>query len=216
MEGNWIPYRKELGAVDKKRYCKKLVFCFVGSVLMGIGNGIAINCGLGADPITVFYGGVVHTMKISARWASNLTALLMIAITVFLDYHELGVGTVLSLFVVGGFMDVTIGLLKGFSWAFPYNYILMLVAFTILAAGAGAIIYVGVGKVAYDALLIAITKKSGHPYHHVRWAVDFFLLATGILMGGTLTVGTVVAFLILGKMITFFWRAYEKCRWITL
>ena len=216
MEGNWIPYRKELGAVDKKRYCKKLVFCFVGSVLMGIGNGIAINCGLGADPITVFYGGVVHTMKLSAGWASYLTALLMMAVTVFLDYHELGVGTVLSLFAVGGFMDVTIGLLKGFSWAFPYNYILMLAAFTILAAGAGAIIYAGVGKVAYDALLIAAAKKSRHPYHQVRWAVDFFLLAAGMLMGGTLTVGTVVAFLILGKMITFFWRAYEKCRWITL
>ncbi len=37
----------------------------------------------------------------------------MMAVTVFLDYHELGVGTVLSLFAVGGFMDVTIGLLKG-------------------------------------------------------------------------------------------------------
>ena len=54
MEGNWIPYRKGLGAVDKKRFFKKLVFCFAGSALMGIGNGIAINCGLGADPITVF------------------------------------------------------------------------------------------------------------------------------------------------------------------
>ena len=80
MEGNWIPYRKELGAVDKKRYCKKLVFCFVGSVLMGIGNGIAINCGLGADPITVFYGGIVHIMKISAGQTGNLTALLICCI----------------------------------------------------------------------------------------------------------------------------------------
>ncbi len=67
MERNWIPYRKGLGAVDKKQFFKKLLFCFAGA------------------------------------------ALLMMAITVFLDYRELG---------VGGFVDVTIGLLLGSATAF--------------------------------------------------------------------------------------------------
>lgn len=53
MEGNWIPSRKGFGAV---------------------------NWSLGADLITVFYGGIVHIMKISAGQASNLTVLLICCI----------------------------------------------------------------------------------------------------------------------------------------
>lgn len=62
---------------------KKFLICSGGAVLMGIGNGLAICSGLGADPITVFYGGMMHTFGVSAGWASNITALLMIAATFF-------------------------------------------------------------------------------------------------------------------------------------
>lgn len=116
----------------------------------------------------------------------------------------------LSVFITGTFTDRTVELLENQSLFFPWNYMMMLLAFTILAAGAGAIIYAKIGKVAYDALLIMISEKTKFQYHQVRWMIDFLLLICGMIMGGKLTIGTVTAFLILGKMITFFWEMYEK------
>lgn len=196
--------------MKKEIIVKKLIVFILGSFAVGIGNGICMSSGLGADPITVFYAGIARTFMVSTGTASSITAVLMIIGAAILDWRQLGIGTLLAPPIVSVGIDLTMGLIGRTSFPMPWNYLIMFAGFTVLAAGCGASIYAEIGKSSYDALILSAVTRTKLRYHQIRWGLDLLLLAVGMVLGGRLTVGTVIAYIVLGKMITFFVDLYKK------
>lgn len=196
--------------MKKEIVMKRLIVFVLGAFAMGIGNGICMSSGLGADPVTVFYAGLTHTFQVSTGTASSITAFLMIAGAAVLDWRQLGAGTLLAPPLVSVGIDLTMEIIGRTSFPVPWNYLIMLSGFVVLAAGCGATIYAEIGRSSYDALILSIVQKTKWVYHQIRWGLDLLLLVIGMALGGRLTVGTVIAYIVLGKMITFFVDLFTK------
>lgn len=195
------------GEIMKNILIRVLMLC-VGGILIGIAIAMCAKTGWGADPLTVFYDGLSKTMNITQGLASNYTSYAMILLVIFINYKQLGIGTLVVPFCTQFGIDYGLQLIPVMG---GLTAILMLAAgFILLALGVSITIEARMGKSAYDALIFSLSEKFHMQYHHIRWILDILLVVFGVTMKGNLTFATLVAVLIMGKMITFFNSIIEK------
>lgn len=180
-----------------------------GAFVLGLAIAVCAKTSFGADPITVFYEGLAKKMNISMGLASNITAFLMIIIVAFIERKQLGIGTLLTpIFTQFG---IEVGMrLPIHGLLLHQNILLFAFGLICIAFGISSNMSAQLGKSSYDALIVSFVNKKKLKYHTIRWGIDGILLVSGILMGGVLTIGTFIAILVLGRMISFFNQCYTE------
>lgn len=176
---------------------------------MGISIALCSKTGWGADPITVLYDGIAKSLHVTLGVASVIVAIGMVVITFILDRKQLGVGTLVSPFIIQMGIDIAFPLIKIPSNQM-INFLFFLLGLLGLSLGISMTICADVGKGSYDALLISLSNLFNKEYTIVRWVIDALLIGLGLCLRSSLTAGTVVAILLLGKCITFFNKQYKK------
>lgn len=198
---------KEIG--NKQNFALRIAVLLIGSFLMGISIALCSRTGWGADPITVLYDGISKSLHVSLGSASIIVALCMIILTFMLDKRQLGLGTLLSPFIIQLGIDLAYPLVYIPSNQF-ITFILFLLGLLGLSFGISMTICADIGKGSYDALLISLSNLFNKEYTIIRWGVDALLIGLGVCLNGSLTAGLLVAILCLGKCITFFNKQYKR------
>lgn len=181
---------------------RRFVFLVLGAALNGFAIGLCNQSGWGADAITVFYGGLSSTFAISVGLASTCTAIGMLILAGIVDWRQLGLGTLITPFFTQFGIDFAMGLIphqQGVITFFMFAGGLLL-----MAIGIAAMIEANLGKFSYDALILGLIEKTKKPFHMIRWTCDILLLVSGMILGGSVTIGTFIAIFVLGKLIPFF------------
>ena len=187
----------------------RLFIVIVGSILVGLGIAIAMTSGFGADPITVLWDGMNNVLPITIGQASMFLAISMLVVVFILDKKQINVGTLVNPFVVGIATDYFVGFnIK--SNNFIINIMLLLIGLFILGFGLALYASADFGRGSYEALVFAIVKKSKIKLVYIRYCFDFSFLILGVILGGNLSIGPVIAFLGLGYVIQAFMNIIEK------
>ena len=171
----------------------------IGSSLMGIGIGIAVYSTLGADALAVLCNGFAVTFSISLGTANMIIALLLLIPLLIFDRSQIGIGTILSPLLVGIFADLVLSNLM-FKFPFMINVLFMLIGLLGLAVGIAIYVSANLGKSTYDACIFFAQKRSGMAIGSLRSIIDFLVLVSGILMGGSASLGPIVAIFMIGPL----------------
>ena len=114
-----------------------------------------------------------------------------------------GLGTVSNVVVVGVAADVGL-------WLIPApdqlaGRIVMMVSAVVLNGLAGAI-YIGsqLGPGPRDGLMTGLAARTGRSLRLVRIGIELTVLVIGVLLGGTIGIGTVLYALAIGHLVQFF------------
>lgn len=197
------------------QYLMRCLILMLGAFVTGFAIGICNRSGLGADSITVFYDGFSKAAGISVGDASQWTAIIMILLAALVDWHQLGVGTILAPLMTKNGIELAMGVLSvqtGFS-----GVLYFILGITLIALGIAMMVTMNLGKSSYDALLLGLVHRMHQSYSVIRWIFDSLLLITGFLLGGSVSIGTFVAIWYLGKAIPYFknkiegTRTYKNC-----
>lgn len=185
-------------ASNLNRYC--LLLC--GGFMIGIGIALCNKAGWGADPIVTLYEGVAKTLQVSIDVATLLVACVIFLFVLFLDIKQVGLGTILLMIVTP--LGVRLGMqyLQVFDNKYA-NILFTVLGLTIIGINIAVTIVANVGKSCNDALMVALTHRYERPYHHFRWLLDGIFLVSGILLGGTITLGTILGVAFLGKLVSY-------------
>lgn len=192
------------------QYLIRCIILMFGAFVTGIAIGICNRSGLGADSITVFYDGVSKAASISVGDASQWTAIIMIFLAVLVDWHQLGVGTLLTPLMTKYGIELAMRVL---SLQTGFNGVLyFMLGITLIALGIAIMVTMNLGKSSYDALLLGLVHRMNQSYSVIRWTFDSLLLITGYLLGGSVTIGTFIAIWYLGKVIPYFRSKIEESK----
>jgi uncharacterized membrane protein YczE len=172
----------------------------IGLILYGVTASMLVLAGLGLDPWDVLHQGLSRTFGLGiGTWA------ILISLPVLVLWwplrQRLGVGTVANAILVGIVIDVML------SVAHPPHALWVrgtLVVSGVIGNGFATGLYVGaeLGPGARDGLSIGIAGR-GHSMRAVRTTVEATVLVTGILLGGTFGIGTVLYALAIGPITHF-------------
>ena len=174
-----------------------------GFVSSGISCSLYVSCGLGSDAFNVMTQGLSDTLGIQTGNAFYVIQGAMLLLVLVLR-REIGFGTLFGTFLIGLIMNLWSALLTPL----------------LAAAGVGVRLCCAAAAPVFTGLGISLVKKSGFgltpcdiltlifhswlprmQFRTVRMLYDGAMFLAGVLLGGTIGVGTVFSVLLTGPCI---------------
>src|SRR5690349_24574500 len=175
----------------------RLVQLYAGLVLYGISSSLLVLAGLGLDPWDVFHQGLSRTFGLAIGTWAILVGAAVLLLWVPLRQRP-GIGTVSNVVLVGLTMNVVLGHV-GAPHAMAARIACLVCGVFLNGVATGAYIGAGFGPGPRDGLMTGIAAR-GHSIRVVRTGIELTVLATGVLLGGTLGVGTVLYAVSIGPL----------------
>ena len=189
---------------DRKRALGTLC---VGFFFSGISCSIYASCHLGSDAFNVMNQGLSETLGIQAGNAFYIIQGAMFLLVLALGRRHIGVGTALGTFLIGFIMNLWSLLLTPLLEASGLAVRLCCTAAAPAFTGLGISLAKrsGMGLTPCDIVTLILHERfSRFQFRTVRMAYDGAMFLAGILLGGTIGVGTVLSVLLTGPCIQFF------------
>ena len=119
-----------------------------------------------------------------------------------IDKNQVGIGTLITPLLTKLGIDISQyikvaenGIIVG---------LFFIIGLILMAIGIAVIIRVDLGKGSNDALISGIASKLNRKYYEIRWILDGVYLIVGLYLGGSVTIGTLISIIALGKFIDYF------------
>ncbi len=196
-----------LGPVEQLRagrLGRRLPQLLAGLVLYGLSMAMLVRAGLGLDPWDVLHQGLSHYLPLSFGAVTIVVGAVVLLLWIPLRQKP-GLGTVSNVVVIGIAADLGL-------WLIPApdqlaSRIVMMISAVVLNGMAGAI-YIGsqLGPGPRDGLMTGLAARTGGSLRLVRVGIELTVLLIGVLLGGTVGVGTVLYALAIGPLVQFFLR----------
>jgi uncharacterized membrane protein YczE len=186
-----------LRPLPSDRRPRRVAQLFAGLCLYGLTAAMLVLAGLGLDPWDVLHQGLARTFGLGiGTWA------IFVSFAVLLAWWPLrqrpGFGTLANALVVGAVIDAVLALVHP-----PHQWwarvALLISAVVGNGIATGFYIGAGLGPGPRDGLSVGIAER-GHSMRVVRTTVEATVLITGILLGGTVGIGTVVYAVAIGPI----------------
>ena len=181
---------------------RRLAQLYAGLVLYGASMALQIRAALGLDPWDVFHQGLARHIGVSFGTATMVTGAGVLLLWIPLRQRP-GLGTVSNVFVIGLSVNAALSLLPT-----PHGLPLRLAALAsaIVLNGVAGGLYIGArfGPGPRDGLMTGLCRRTGRSVRLVRACIELTVLAVGLLMGGSVGIGTVAYALGIGPLVQFF------------
>lgn len=188
-------------SLAQPRMTVRLLRLLVGLSIYGIGIGLMNQSGLGVPPWDVLHQGLAkHLGGTIGLWS------ILVGLVVMIPWIPLrqpfGIGTILNALIIGTMIDLTIGRVPV---AGTLTTAWMFLLGGVLAIGVTSGLYIGanLGPGPRDGLMTGIAKR-GPSIRLVRSTLEVVVLITGIILGGTFGVGTIVFAFSIGPLVHYF------------
>lgn len=182
-------------------WTNRLTRCLTGLALFGAGIALILEAHLGAAPWDVFHQGVSRHTGISIGNVIVLTGLALLVVWIPLRQRP-GVGTLLNAVEIGVMVDLVEPLIPSTDLlAVRVGYLAL--GLSVIAVGSGLYIGSGLGAGPRDGIMMGL-KAKGHSVRVARTMIEVAVLGLGLLLGGTVGVGTVAFTFGIGPLVQVF------------
>lgn len=164
----------------------------MGFIIIAIGTNMTRYSQLGLNPWGTLHEGISIVTGISFGRVTQLTGVFVLFMSLFIKLYP-GIGTLLNMFFIGFFVDLidSMGIIPRVD--FISGKLIYLVLGMILF-NFGVYLYMSgrLGAGPRDGLMVGLVRLTGKPVSVIRPAMEFTVIAIGILLGGTFGIGTIV------------------------
>lgn len=180
----------------------RVVQLLMGLILYGFTMAMLVESALGLDPWDVFHQGLANHLPLSFGQVVIAVGAAVLLLWIPLKQWP-GLGTVLNVIVIGLAADFGLAVI-----ARPDDLWLRIALLIggIIGNGLAGALYIGaqLGTGPRDGLWMGLVRKSGLSVRLMRTSIEVTALALGIVLGGTVGVGTVLYALTIGPLVQFF------------
>lgn len=194
-----------------------LLTLFAGLTIAHLGVSLFVMTELGTDPFTIFVQGISRTAGLSIGTCHVIILICLMVLMLFKTKGYVKPGTVVCAFCGGWIIDFFIWVFRDIingSLAMPLRIITMAAGCIVLSFGMSVVIKSNSGTGPNDLIAMILTdklgQKKGISFKWVRIACDVFFTVIGVVLGGTVGVGTVAAIFLIGPAVQFFLPRTEK------
>lgn len=176
----------------------RLVRLYVGLIAFGVSLALMVRANLGLGPWDVLHQGIARHLGIQLGWVTIAVSAAVLLAWIPLAQRP-GLGTLSNLLVVGLSVNVALDVLQS-PGPLPLRVLTLAGGVALNAAATGLYIGADFGPGPRDGLMTGLAAR-GHSIRNVRTAIEVAVLGLGVLLGGSVGVGTVVYALGIGPLV---------------
>lgn len=180
------------------RLGRRLPQLYVGLVAYGVSLAMMVRGDLGLAPWDVLHSGLIRYVPITLGQAVVVMSFVVLLLWIPLR-EKPGLGTISNALVVGFSADAALALLDP-----PDSMALRigLMVGGVVLCGLASAMYIGaqLGRGPRDGLMTGLARRSGRSLRLVRTGIEVTVVVIGLLLGGTLGLGTVLYALAIGPL----------------
>ncbi len=193
--------------ITEDNFLVRFSMVLLGVFLISLGVYLFVNSRLGSDPFTVMIEGFANVTGLSIGGINMVMKITILVPLYFLTRDKFGPGTVVNAVFIGLFLEMLYFFLGSINPEFLPLRILMLLG-AIISIGSGIAIYVtaNLGEGALEFLMMFCKRRSNFSLRIVKVALDVTFGLVGILLGGTIGVGTVIGALSIGPVTQYMFK----------
>ncbi|UUX34910.1 hypothetical protein [Fundicoccus culcitae] len=177
-----------------------------GSIIMGIGIGLAISTGYGSDALSWLWQGITLYTPLTLNQANMLVAILFLIPPLLFDRSQLGIGSIIQPYVVGIITQTIVNSSLNLSG----NLLMLIVATIIVGIGAGIYSSVNLGKMPYDASIFLVSRKYNLSLAVVKSVSDAIIFIIAWVLNKQLIIGPIVSVFIIGNVLNYTYNFMQK------
>jgi uncharacterized membrane protein YczE len=180
------------------RLGRRLPQLYIGLLLYGVSLALMVRGDLGLAPWDVLHSGLIRHVPITLGQAVVLMSFVVLLLWIPLRESP-GLGTISNAIVVGLAADATLALLDRPD---AVALRLALMAGGVALCGLASAMYIGaqLGRGPRDGLMTGLARRTGRSLRLVRTGLEVAVVVIGLLLGGTLGLGTVLYALAIGPL----------------
>ena len=180
------------------RLGRRLPQLYLGLVAYGVSLGLMYRGDLGLAPWDVLHSGLTEHFPITIGQAVVIMSFVVLLFWIPLR-EKPGLGTISNALIVGFSADATLALLDRPD-AMALRIALMVGG--IVLCGLATAMYIGaqLGRGPRDGLMTGLARRTGLSLRLVRTGLEITVVIIGLLLGGTLGLGTVLYALAIGPL----------------
>ncbi|WP_059102745.1 YczE/YyaS/YitT family protein [Shouchella shacheensis] len=165
---------------------------FVGGIsLLAFGIAVMIRADLGGAPWDVLHIGLTLKFGLTVGTWSILAGIVVLGLSGLLLKRVPQLGAFLNMLLVGLFLDLFLFLVP-IPGTLMGQWFYLLLSFVIIGIGIGIYIAPQLGAGPRDSLMIGLQQKTGWSLRWVRSGMEAIVLLIGWLLGGPVSVGTLL------------------------
>jgi uncharacterized protein len=186
---------------------------FIGLLVMSFGIVLTIKADVGCAPWDVLHIGLYRKFGLTIGTWSIIVGIVILALSSLLVKQLPKLGAFLNMLFVGIFIDMYMMI--------PYlqtpatiagRFAMLLIGIVITGYGMGLYISAKVGAGPRDSLMLALMDLTGWKVQYIRIGMEGVVLLAGWLLGGPLSIGTLIFCVTIGSVAGI---ALPQCRKIT-
>ncbi|GLX52309.1 membrane protein [Streptomyces hygroscopicus subsp. hygroscopicus] len=179
---------------------------YVGLTLYGVSSALLVASGLGLEPWGVLHQGLARRTGLSIGEVAIIVGAAVLLLWIPLRLRP-GLGTVSNVFLIGLSLDATLALLPA-AHSLLARVPLMFAGILLNGVATGLYIAARFGPGPRDGLMTGLHQRTGRSIRLVRTVIEVSVVVTGVVLGGTIGVGTVLYALSIGPLAQFFLRVF--------
>ncbi|KGT72789.1 membrane protein, partial [Bradyrhizobium japonicum] len=191
-----------MGTKINRPLCVRYFMFMLGLAVMALGSCMAIQAHLGVAPWDVLNIGLTKTLGLTVGTWSQLIGLAVIILSYVLAKIKPGLPTALNVIFFGLFIDIFLWL--GFIPEPVYIYqriLLFLAGLFVMTIGIGMYISPRLGAGPRDSFMLALNERMGWSIQKVRMSIELTVMLLGGLLGGPVSIGTLLIAVFTGPLI---------------
>ena len=183
----------------RDRVARRLLQLYVGLLAYGLSMALMLRSELGNMPWDVLHEGLADASGLSIGLVTVVVGLAILLGWIPLRERP-GLGTISNVVVIGVAVDLGLALVP-VPDALAGRGAFAVAGLLLNAVATAAYIGVRLGSGPRDGLMTGLVRRTGGSVRVVRTAIEVAVVVTGVLLGGTLGVVTVLYALTIGPLV---------------
>lgn len=189
---------------------KRILVYLMGLYILSLGIDLMITAELGTGAWDALNVGLTENFGLSVGTWAQIVGVILIFVIALLKKSRPEFLSLLTMFLIGSFIDINLSWLKiDFANIF-YQSIAMLSGLVLMSIGIALYLQAKFGFIPIDGFVMIIYERTGWSLGKAKTSAELGALVLAFLLGGPIGIGTLLATFLIGPMLQFFYKIFEK------